>query len=47
MDTKTHLICFKNGVYDLNQDLFRDGEISDCITLCTRNEYLPYNPEDA
>lgn len=46
MDTKTHLICFKNGVYDLEKNEFRDGRIDDCITLSTRQEYTPFNKQD-
>jgi P4 family phage/plasmid primase-like protien len=43
MDTKKNLICFNNGVYDLDKNEFRDGHIEDCITLSTKNNYIPYD----
>lgn len=46
MDTKKHLICFENGVYDLEKYEFRDGMIEDYITLSTKNNYTPYNEND-
>jgi len=45
-DEKRHLICFNNGVYDLENDLFREGCPEDYITLCTKIDYKPYNPND-
>lgn len=45
-DSKTHLIGFDNGVYDLNEGRFRDGEPDDYITLSTRYDYQPYNAND-
>ena len=34
-----YLICFKNGVYDLLNGIFRDGYPEDYITKCTMSEY--------
>ena len=45
-DEKRHLICFNNGVYDLENDIFRDGCLEDYITLCTRGDYKEYDPND-
>ena len=43
LDTKTHLICFENGVYDLNSRRFRDGRPDDYITFTTRIDYIDYD----
>jgi P4 family phage/plasmid primase-like protien len=43
MDEKKHLIGFTNGVYDLEQDIFRDGHPDDYITLCTNYDYVLYD----
>jgi len=45
-DEKRHLICFNNGVYDLENDFFREGCPEDYITLCTKIDYKVYNPND-
>jgi P4 family phage/plasmid primase-like protien len=39
LDTKINLICFTNGVYDLEQHVFRAGEATDYITMTTDYEY--------
>ena len=46
MDEKRNLLCFKNGVYDLENDIFREGRPEDYITLCTNNNYYPYDAND-
>lgn len=46
LDTKTHLICFENGVYDLNTRRFRDGRPDDYITFTTRIDYVDYDECD-
>lgn len=46
MDSKTHLICFNNGVLDLDTFEFRDGHIDDYITLSTRNPYIEYDEDN-
>jgi P4 family phage/plasmid primase-like protien len=43
IDSKRNLICFTNGVYDLETDVFRDGKIEDYITLSTKNTYEEYD----
>jgi P4 family phage/plasmid primase-like protien len=40
------LICFTNGVYDLENKTFRDGSPDDCISFCTNCDYEPYNKND-
>ena len=39
LDTKIHLIGFENGVYDLDNEIFRDGSPDDYITLSTNTNY--------
>lgn len=46
LDTKNHLLCFNNGVYDLNERVFRPGQPDDYCTLCTKIDYMDYNPEN-
>jgi len=46
LNNNLHLICFENGVYDLEADIFRDGCPDDYISLCTNYPYIPYNSED-
>ena len=43
LDTKTHLIGFANGVYDLKNELFREGTPDDYITLSTKQEYKKFS----
>ena len=40
LDENIYLICFENGVYDLEADHFRDGCPDDYISLCTNYNYL-------
>ena len=42
-----YLICFKNGVYDLKQNIFRDGLPEDYISLQMNVEYKNFNHNDA
>lgn len=44
LDSKQHLLCFKNGVYDLEADSFRAGEPDDYCHMCTNIDYVEYNP---
>lgn len=41
LDKKLHLICFSNGVYDLQQGIFREGLYEDYLSMCTGIEYRP------
>jgi putative DNA primase/helicase len=40
LNTKPHLLCFTNGIYDLDNDEFRDGRYDDNITISTGYEYI-------
>ena len=40
LDENKNLICFINGIYDLENDLFREGRPDDYITLCTNINYV-------
>lgn len=42
LDKNTHLLCFKNGVIDFRQKLFRKGQPEDCLSKCTNIDYIPY-----
>ena len=44
LDSKTNLIGFNNGVYDLDNLIFRDGCPEDYISYSTNCDYLPYEP---
>lgn len=47
LDENIYLICFENGVYDLESNCFRDGCPDDCISLCTGYDYVEYDENDA
>jgi P4 family phage/plasmid primase-like protien len=47
LDSKSHLMCFTNGVVDLKGSiLFRDGVPEDYTSKCTNNEYVPVDQCD-
>lgn len=46
LDENIYLICFENGVYDLEADVFRDGCPDDYISLCTNYDYIEYDKND-
>lgn len=46
IDENRHLLCFNNGVYDLDKGEFREGRPEDYITLCTNIDYIDYDPND-
>lgn len=41
LDENKNLISFLNGVYDLENSIFREGRPEDYITLCTGINYVP------
>jgi P4 family phage/plasmid primase-like protien len=43
MDSNRWLICFKNGVVDLNEKIFRNGLPTDYITKSTNINYEPFD----
>jgi P4 family phage/plasmid primase-like protien len=45
LDSRSHLIGFDNGVYDLKMHIFRDGMPDDYICHSTNINYIPYCPE--
>ena len=45
LDSRSHLIGFDNGVYDLKMHMFRDGMPDDYILLSTKLNYVNYNSE--
>jgi P4 family phage/plasmid primase-like protien len=47
IDENNDLICFKNGVFDFKQGVFRKGYPEDYITLCTNIDYRPYTGADS
>ena len=44
LDSKPHLIGFRNGVYDLALREFRDGQPDDYISFSTNLNYVPFDP---
>jgi P4 family phage/plasmid primase-like protien len=43
LDSTSHLLGFKNGVYDFNEKRFRDGSQNDYLTFSTGYEYIDYD----
>jgi P4 family phage/plasmid primase-like protien len=43
LDEQRHLIGFKNGVYDLDRGVFRDGRPEDFISMSTKIDYVEYD----
>lgn len=46
LNTNKYLIGFRNGVYDLSLDIFRDAKPDDFISLSTQNYYYGYDWND-
>lgn len=46
LDENRDLLCFNNGIYDLKNDIFREGRPEDCISLCTNINFKPYDEND-
>ena len=44
MDTNPYLLCFKNGVIDFKEKMFRKGHPEDNISMCTNIDYIPLEP---
>jgi len=44
LDSRSHLIGFLNGVYDLKMHIFREGMPDDYISHSTKINYIPYDP---
>ncbi len=45
LDTDPDLICFDNGVFDLNDGVFRDGKPSDYISKSTCYDYQDFDSQ--
>jgi P4 family phage/plasmid primase-like protien len=45
LDSRSHLIGFANGVYDLKMHIFRDGMPDDYIFHSTKMNYMVYNAD--
>jgi len=46
LDTKRYLLCFNNGVWDFEENIFRDGRPDDYLSLSTHINYYPNLPDD-
>ena len=46
LDSNINLICFKNGVVDIEKGVFRDGTGSDYISMCTKINYIKVNKKN-
>ena len=46
LDQNPYLIGFKNGVYDLKLNIFRNGKPEDYMTKCMNIEYTNFDPVD-
>jgi P4 family phage/plasmid primase-like protien len=46
LDTKANLICFKNGMYEIDTSKFRDGQPDDYISKTTGIEYRSFSYQD-
>ena len=44
LDQNPELLCFKNGVIDFKEKVFRKGKPEDCISMSTHINYIPLNP---
>jgi P4 family phage/plasmid primase-like protien len=44
LDSNVYLLGFKNGVYDLQNEIFREGSPDDCISLTTGVNFIEYDP---
>jgi P4 family phage/plasmid primase-like protien len=46
LDSDAYLIAFKNGVYDLNSNVFRPGRPEDYLSKCMPIDYVNYDESD-
>lgn len=46
LDTNKNLVCFNNGVYDLENDIFRDGRPEDMVSMTVGYDYVEYDEDD-
>lgn len=46
LDSYPNLLCFNNGVYDLDCGEFREGRPDDYISLCTNIDYVEYDENE-
>lgn len=47
LDATTHLVGFKNGVYDFKNAEFRSGHQDDYITFSTGYDFVSYDPDSS
>jgi len=45
LNTNVYLLCFKNGVIDFKEKIFRKGYPEDNISMCTNIDYIPLDPQ--
>lgn len=43
LDSSPHLLCFDNGIYDMNHNEFREGRPEDYMSFGTGCSYIPYD----
>jgi P4 family phage/plasmid primase-like protien len=46
LDSNINLVGFKNGVYDLEKEEFREGRPDDYITMCTNHNYVKWSEKN-
>lgn len=47
LDKNPYLLCFKNGVVDFKENVFREGNPIDYLSISTNTDYTPYDPNCA
>lgn len=45
LDTNPYLLCFRNGVIDFKEKIFRKGQPEDYISMCTNIDYIKLTSE--
>ena len=45
LDTNPYLLCFRNGVIDFKEKIFRKGQPEDYISMCTNIDYIKLTNE--